>query len=367
MQQRLLVAGPQLAHGREVTALGDPGPVDAHQRGGEAGGGVRQPLLAVLGGGELGLEVPVAGGAELDPLPLPVDDQPGRDRLHAAGRELRHDLLPQHRRDLVAVEPVEDAPGLVRVDLAVVEHGRVGDGAGDRLGGDLVEDHPAGRDLRLELLQQVPGDGLALAVLISGQVELVGVLEEPLELGDLRLLVAGDDVERPRSRCRRRRRAGPTARTGTSPGSPPPARACRGCGRCSTRPRSPCPGSRRSSGPWPGTRRSRAWSHDRSRRHRSRSRYRCPRCHHYSRPPLSCLRPCSLLARSFQPHIKSAMAVIPLRRGSSPRSDATPRRKYHTRRGHEMPVPAVIPATRLAPRTVPECCAGLPAGPIDPV
>jgi len=43
--------------------------------------------------------------------------------------------------------------------------------------------------LRLEHLQEVPGDGLPLAVLISGQVELVGVLEGSLELGDLLLLV----------------------------------------------------------------------------------------------------------------------------------------------------------------------------------
>ena len=31
---------------------------------------------------------------------------------------------------------------------------------------------------RLELLQQVPGDRLALAVLISGQQEFVGVLQQ---------------------------------------------------------------------------------------------------------------------------------------------------------------------------------------------
>ena len=51
------------------------------------------------------------------------------------------------------------------------------------------------RDLGLELLEQVPGDGLALAVLISGQQELVGVLEQALELGDLLLLVAVHDVQ----------------------------------------------------------------------------------------------------------------------------------------------------------------------------
>ena len=41
----------------------------------------------------------------------------------------------------------------------------------------------------------MPGDGLALAVLISGQQEFVGVLEKRLELGDLLLLVGVDDVE----------------------------------------------------------------------------------------------------------------------------------------------------------------------------
>jgi hypothetical protein len=60
----------------------------------------------------------------------------------------------------------------------------------DGLRGDLVEDHPADRDLRVERLEQVPGDGLALAVLIGGEEELVRVLEQRLELGDLLLLVA---------------------------------------------------------------------------------------------------------------------------------------------------------------------------------
>jgi len=59
-----------------------------------------------------------------------------------------------------------------------------------------VEDHPAGRDLRLELFEQVPGDRLALAVLISGEQELVGVLQQVLELGDLLALVVRQNVER---------------------------------------------------------------------------------------------------------------------------------------------------------------------------
>jgi hypothetical protein len=72
----------------------------------------------------------------------------------------------------------------------------VRDGLGDRLGGDLVEDHPPGRDLGLQLLQQVPGDGLALAVLVSGEQQFVGILQGSLQLGDLLPLVGVDHVQR---------------------------------------------------------------------------------------------------------------------------------------------------------------------------
>ena len=42
----------------------------------------------------------------------------------------------------------------------------------------------------------MPGDGLALAVTVGGQVELVDVPEEALEFGDSALLIRADDVER---------------------------------------------------------------------------------------------------------------------------------------------------------------------------
>ena len=46
------------------------------------------------------------------------------------------------------------------------------------------------RDLGLENLEEVPGNGLALAVFVCRQVQLVRLFEELLELGDLLLLVA---------------------------------------------------------------------------------------------------------------------------------------------------------------------------------
>ena len=72
----------------------------------------------------------------------------------------------------------------MRVDERRVEFARVVLRELDSLLGDLVKDHALDRNLRIEHLQQVPRDGLALAVLIRREVELVGVLERALEIGD---------------------------------------------------------------------------------------------------------------------------------------------------------------------------------------
>jgi hypothetical protein len=73
--------------------------------------------------------------------------------------------------------------------------GAFGGGTDGRLG-DLVEHHPLDRDARLEGLEQMPGDRLALAVAVRGQIELVHPFEEVLELRHGALLVRADDVER---------------------------------------------------------------------------------------------------------------------------------------------------------------------------
>ena len=143
---------------------------------------------------EGGEEIPVLGRDEGDPLALPLDHEPRRDRLHPAGRKPGHDLLPEHRRHLVAVEPVEDPPRLLGVDEILVDVARSFERSRDRVARDLVEDHAANRDLRLQHLDQVPRDGLALAVLVRREQELVGVLQVLLQLGDDLLLAGIDDV-----------------------------------------------------------------------------------------------------------------------------------------------------------------------------
>ncbi len=157
----------------EVLAGGDPPAVHGRERGREGGRG-----------GVAGRDVPVGGRAELHPLPLALDDEPERRRLDAAGRELGADLAPEDRRDLVAIEPVEGAAGLLGVHQAGVDVTRPLDRLEDRLPGDLVEDHAVHRHLGLQLAEQVPGDRLTLAVLVGGEVEGVGGLERGLQLGD---------------------------------------------------------------------------------------------------------------------------------------------------------------------------------------
>ena len=132
---------------------------------------------------------PVLGAHVRHAVAFLSDHEARSHRLHAAGRQGRADLAPQEGRDLVAVEAVEDAAGLLRIHEVGVQIARVFQGALDRFLRDFVKNHAAHGNLRLQDLQEVPRDSLTLAVLISCQEEFVGLLEELLEFGDLFLLI----------------------------------------------------------------------------------------------------------------------------------------------------------------------------------
>ena len=66
-------------------------------------------------------EVPVDAGAERAPLFLALDDEPHGHALHAAGAQAGLHLLPEHRRQRVAVEPIEDAAALLGADEVLVD------------------------------------------------------------------------------------------------------------------------------------------------------------------------------------------------------------------------------------------------------
>lgn len=178
----------------EVGASGQRRAADAGQARREALGFARLLLLD----GE-GLDVPVAGRHERHALALAIDDHSRRGGLHAAGAERGSltsaaDLSPQDRGDVPAVEAVQDPAGLLGVDQREIKFAGVVHGRADGVLGDLVEDHPAHGHLRLEHLEEVPGDGFALAVLISGEQDFVGALERALQLGDRLGLAIVDDV-----------------------------------------------------------------------------------------------------------------------------------------------------------------------------
>ncbi len=146
---------------------------------------------------EVCLDAPVLDRDELPDLLLALHHQAHGHALHAARGEAAADLLPEDGRDPVADQPVENAARLLRVIEIAVELQRRLDGLLDGLLGDLVEEDARGGHLALlELLEDVPGDGLALAVGVGGEEDAVDALGRRLELGDHLLLRLDDLVDR---------------------------------------------------------------------------------------------------------------------------------------------------------------------------
>src|SRR5208283_5391656 len=141
------------------------------------------------------VEGPVLFGAEGLALALAVDDYPERDRLHAARADAALDLVPQQGAQLIADQAVEHAARLVRIEQVVIELR----GIGDRLfyGGrrNLVQQHAA--DLGLGLAQMIgdmPGDRLAFAVGVAGEIDVLLALGGALDLADYLLFALDYDV-----------------------------------------------------------------------------------------------------------------------------------------------------------------------------
>ena len=124
------------------------------------------------GGREDRLDRPVLAGGEAVDLALALDDEAHGDRLDAPGRQAAADLARQERAERVADEPVDDPPRLLGVDEVHVDLARVGERLADGRLGDLVEGHPPrlGRG-DVGRLGDVPGDRLALAVEVGGEVD----------------------------------------------------------------------------------------------------------------------------------------------------------------------------------------------------
>ena len=107
VEENRSVAGQLSGVRVEVATAGQPLAAERHHARREA---------ASLGIGELSGQVPERGGPEPHPRHLPLHQHADGDTLHPAGGKTRRDLPPEDRRDLVAVEPIDDASRFLRVD-----------------------------------------------------------------------------------------------------------------------------------------------------------------------------------------------------------------------------------------------------------
>ena len=136
---------------------------------------------------------PVLARHERPDLPLALDEEPQGDGLDAPRRESLLHRLPEYRTRLVADEAVQHATGLLGVHLVLVDHPRVVERASHRVLRDLEEERALDRRplRRLDLLLDMPGDRLALAVRVGRDEDRLGRPGGALQFGD-RLLLPGD-------------------------------------------------------------------------------------------------------------------------------------------------------------------------------
>jgi len=145
---------------------------------------------------ELRHNIPIRSAGKGHAFPLALHNQSCRHRLHTAGGQTRPDLAPQHRGQLVAVQAVKDTTGLLRIDHIGVDITGLFKGLFDGVLRDLVEHHALDRHLRLERFHQMPCDGLALTILISGEIKLIGFFQGGFQISHGLALVGSDDVVR---------------------------------------------------------------------------------------------------------------------------------------------------------------------------
>ena len=146
---------------------------------------------------QLGVDRPVFNRLEGPDLSLALRNDAQRRGLDSSRGETALDLLPKERADFVADQPVEHPPRLLGVNEIRVNAARAGHGLAHGLWGDLMEDHAMDRfGCRSSRLDEVPGDGLTLAIGVSRQVDLTRLLNALLELLDELRLVPRHEIRR---------------------------------------------------------------------------------------------------------------------------------------------------------------------------
>ena len=142
-------------------------------------------------------EGPVFHRNELFNLVFAVADDAQGDRLDAPGAQPPvSKASAQERTQLIAHQPIQDPAGLLGLDLVPVDLPGLRDRPGHGLFGDLVEGDPVdlGAGDELDLLLDMPSDGLAFPVGVRRQVDGVAFGGGRLELGQDLALALDDFV-----------------------------------------------------------------------------------------------------------------------------------------------------------------------------
>ena len=135
--------------------------------------------------GQQGVEAPIFLADEGPDLLLTVDDDPHRGGLDPSSGQALTDLLPQEGAELVAHNPVQDPPGLLRVDQVHIQLPGLGHPLGHSGFGDFIEGHPVVLvSIGPEKTGEMPGDGLSFPVGVGGEDDAVALGCHGLQLTD---------------------------------------------------------------------------------------------------------------------------------------------------------------------------------------
>ena len=144
-------------------------------------------------------------------LAFALHDQSKGDGLHPSGRKSTANFIPQQRRNLVADQPVEHAPRLLRVYQILVNGAGMFESRLHRPLGDFVERDPlnARRDVRIFFLllfllrgaaiackfsRKVCCNSLAFTVRVRRQIDRIHRGRQLLQLGQNLFFSRDDDV-----------------------------------------------------------------------------------------------------------------------------------------------------------------------------
>src|SRR5262249_43098533 len=124
---------------------------------------------------------------------------------NAAGTGAARHLLAEQVAQRITDDAIEHAPGFLSADAVHVDLARLGDCVLHRGSRDLVERDAEGASVfELQLLLNVPGNRLALAIGVGGEVDAIRLVRLALQLGEdvasgaaiLAVLAFDDDVGR---------------------------------------------------------------------------------------------------------------------------------------------------------------------------